>query len=148
MKKLFALLMILCMLFTAAALAEAPTFASMPSIVTFDSFFEGTWVAGTVFAGETYVDQETLASAYNISVPAVTIADGMVSFTGTNEKGEPVTEEYPYTIENSQLEIQDDEGHIFVFELLSDNNISMSTFIPGESEETLCITMFMVHPEA
>ena len=147
MKKVFALLMTLCLLCTASALAEAPKFADMPAMVTFDSFFEGDWVAGATFAGETYVDPEALAAAYHITIPAVTIGDGVVVFTGTNENGEAVTEEYPYILENSQMEIQDDDGTIFIFELLEDGNITMSTFVPGDGEGLLCISIFLIRAE-
>ena len=69
-------------------------------------------------------------------------------FEGTNENGETVREEYPYTIENSQLECLDNEGQIFLFELLEDHNICLSVFVPGEGEETICITIFMVRADA
>ena len=148
MKKVYALLMTLCLLCTASALAEAPKFADMPAMVTFDSFFEGDWVAGATFAGETYVDPEALAAAYHITIPAVTIGDGVVVFTGTNENGEAVTEEYPYILENSQLECQDNEGQSYIFELHEDFNISLTVFVPGEGEETIAVTIFMVRADA
>ena len=150
MKKLFVLLMTLCLLFTTAALAETPSFADMPAMVLLDSFFEGTWGAGTAFAGEVYLDLAELGREYSIYIPAVTIDvdEKVVIFEGESEYGEFFREEYPYTLENSQLECEDDEGHIFVFELLEDGNICMTTFVPGEGEGMLAITVFMVREAA
>ena len=150
MKKMMVVLMTLCLLCSAAALAETPSFGDMPGLVVMDDFFKGTWTAGTAFAGETYVDLDTLASVYGITIPAVTIDEGehLVIFEGRNENGEAVREEYPYMIENSQLECQDDQDQLFVFELLEDGNICLSTFVPGEGEGMLAITIFMVRAEA
>ena len=150
MKKMIVILMTLCLLCSAAALAETPKFGDMPGLLVMDDFFKGTWVAGTVFAGENYVDPDKLASVYGVSVPAVTIDEDehLVIFEGTNENGEAVREEYPYAIENSQLECQDNDGRIFVFELLEDYNICLSLFVPGEGEETMCISIFMVRADA
>ena len=150
MKKILAVLMAMCLLCSAAALAETPKFEDMPGLLVMDDFFKGTWVAGTAFAGETYVDLDALASVYCISIPTITIEEDehLVIFEGTNENGETVREEYPYTIENSQLECLDNEGQIFLFELLEDHNICLSVFVPGEGEETICITIFMVRADA
>ena len=150
MKKIIAVLMALCLLCSAAALAETPKFEDMPAMILLDSFFEGTWVAKTAFAGETYVDLDMLPAVYNISIPTVTIteAEHLVIIEGTNENGEAVREEYPYTLENSQLECEDDEGQILLFELLEDHNICLSVFVPGEGEETMCISIFMVRADA
>ena len=73
MKKVITVLMALCLLCSAAALAETPTFESMPGMVIFDSFFEGSWEAGPVFANEIYVDLGDLAREYSLSIPMVTI---------------------------------------------------------------------------
>ena len=44
--------------------------------------------------------------------------------------------------------IQDDQDQLFVFELLEDGNICLSTFVPGEGEGMLAITIFMIRAEA
>ena len=150
MKKIVVILMALCLLCSAAALAEAPKFEDMPSMVILDSFFEGTWDAGTAFAGEAYIDLGDLAREYSVNIPTVTIDAGelLVIFEGTSDNGESFRKEYPYTLENSQLECEDDEGRIYVFELLEDGNICLSTFVPGEGEGMLAITVFMVRADA
>ena len=147
MKKLFAILMTLCLLCSAAAFAETPTFADMPSMVLLDSFFEGTWDAGLVFANEIYVDLGDLAREYSIFIPTVTIDadEKLVIFEGESEFGEFFREEYPYILENSQLECEDDEGRIYIFELLEDGSICLETFVEGINEPgTIAITVFMV----
>jgi len=150
MKKIIAVLMALCMLCSAAALAEAPKFEDMPSMVILDSFFEGTWDAGTAFAGEGYIDLGDLGREYSIYIPTVTINadERLVIFEGESDYGEFFREEYPYTLDNSQLECEDDEGRTYVFELLEDGNICLTTFVPGEGEGMLAITVFMVRADA
>ena len=150
MKKIIVVLMTLCLLCSAAAMAETPKFEDMPSMVILDSFFEGTWNAGTAFAGEVYIDLGDLESEYSISVPTVTIEAGemLVIFEGESDYGESFRKEYPYTLENSQLVCEDDEGRTYVFELLEDGSICMSTFVPGEGEGMLAITVFMIRADA
>ena len=150
MKKIIAVLMTLCLLCSAAALAEAPKFEDMPGMIFLDSLFEGTWDAGTAFAGEVYIDLGDLGREHSIYIPTVTInaAEKLVIFEGESEYGEFFREEYPYTLENSQLECEDDEGQIYVFELLEDGNICMTTFVPGEGDGLLAITVFMVRTVA
>ena len=150
MKKFITVLVILCLLCSAAAMAEAPKFADMPSMVFLDSFFEGTWDAGTVFAGEEYIDLGDLGRDYSVYIPTVTINadEKVVIFEGESDYGESFREEYPYTLENSQLECEDNEGKIYVFELLEDGNICLTTFVPGEGEGMLAITVFMVRAKA
>ena len=150
MKKFIAVLMFLCLLCSAAARAETPKFEDMPSVVLLDSFFEGTWDAGTAFAGEAYIDLGDLGREFSIYIPTVTINadERLVIFEGESEYGEFFREEYPYTLDNSQLECADDEGRIYVFELLEDGNICLTTYVPGEGEGMLAITVFMVRAEA
>ena len=150
MKRIIAVLMTLCLLCSAAALAEAPEFADMPSMVLLDSFFEGTWDAGTAFAGEDYIDLGDLGRDYSIYIPTVTINadDKLVIFEGESDYGEFFRKEYPYTLENSQLECEDDGGKTYVFELLEDGNICLTTYVPGEGEGMLAITVFMIRSKA
>ena len=150
MKKLFAILMTMCLLCSAAAFAETPTFADMPSMVLLDSFFEGTWDAGTAFAGEEYIDLGDLGRDYSIYIPLVTINadEKLVIFEGESDYGEFFRKEYPYTLDNSQMACEDDEGRTYVFELLEDGNICLTTFVPGEGEGMLAITVFMVRAKA
>ena len=150
MKKIITVLVTLCLLCSAAAMAEAPKFVDMPSMVLLDSFFEGTWDAGTAFAGEEYIDLGDLGRDYSIYIPTVTINadEKLVIFEGESEYGEFFRKEYPYTLENSQLECEDDEGKTYVFELLEDGNICLTTYVAGEGEGMLAITVFMVRAEA
>ena len=150
MKKIITVLVTLCLLCSAAAMAEAPKFADMPSMVLLDSFFEGIWDADTAFAGEVYIDLGDLGRDYSIYIPTVIINadEKLVIFEGESDYGEFFREEYPYTLENSQLECEDDEGKTYVFELLEDGNICLTTFVPGEGEGMLAITVFMVRANA
>ena len=150
MKKILVILMTLCLLCSATALAETPKIEDMPSMVLLDSFFEGTWDAGTAFAGEVYIDLGDLGREYSIYIPTVTISadERLVIFEGESDYGEFYRKEYPYILDNSQLECEDDEGRTYVFELLADGTICMSTFVPGEEEGMLAITVFMVRANA
>ena len=150
MKKMMLMLMALCLMCSGTALADIPKFEDMPAMILLDSFFEGTWVGTAAFAGETYVDFDTLADIYGITVPVVTIReqDRLVIFEGTDETGAAFREEYPYSLENSQLECQDEEGQVVVFELLEDRNIVMNMFVPGENEGMIDISIFMIRADA
>ena len=156
MKKLFAILMALCLLCACgAALAdmEIPDWDSMPGVVIEDenttvdeAAFEGEWVLNVAFASTEYVDPETLAGSYDFNFMPFLIADGKVMQDVQNEYGEFVTVEMPYTFEAGQLQGQDGCGRIFDFELLEDGNIVMSLFFPGEGDAVICLSVFMVHP--
>lgn len=156
MKKLFAILMTLCLLCAAcAALAdiEPPTFDSMPGVVLEDenttvdeAAFQGEWVLNVAFAGTEYVDESTLSETYDYNFMPYVIADGKVSQDIQQENGEFVTIEMPYTFEAGQLQGEDGSGRAFVVELLEDGNIVMSVFFPGEGDEVICLSVFLVHP--
>ena len=151
MKKILVVMTALCLLCSAAAMAETPKFEDMPSMVVLDSFFAGTWDAGPAFANQVYVDLGDLGREYSLYIPTVTINadERLVIFEGESDYGEFFREEYPYILENSQLECQDDEGQIFVFELLEDGSICMSMFVPAVNEGgTIAITVFMVRADA
>ena len=156
MKKLFAILMALCMLCAAwpvLADMEIPTWASMPQVVVDDenttvdeAAFEGEWVLNVAFAGTEYVDEATLFDSYDFNFMPYCIADGKVMQDIQNEYGEFNTLEMPYTFEAGQLLGKDASGRDFVVELLEDGNIVMSVFFPGEGDEVICLSVFMVHP--
>jgi len=157
MKKTFAILMTLCLLSTAcAAMAdmEIPDFASMPGVVLEDentvvdeAAFEGEWVLSVAFAGTEYLSSEDLYPAYDYYFVPFVISEGMVTRDVQNENGEFVTEEMPVIFEAGQLQGQDASGRDFVVELLEDGNLVMSVFYPGEGDEVICLSLFLVHPE-
>ena len=78
MKKLFSVLMVLCLLCTAvAALAEeaAPTWEDMPQVVTLnegveltDADFEGDWIVDKVFIDNVYLTPEEV-EANGLNIP-------------------------------------------------------------------------------
>lgn len=156
MKKFFAILMTLCLLCAAcAAMAdmEIPTFDSMPRTIYDDeettveeAAFEGEWVLNVAFAGDTYVDEQTLAGTYGFNFMPYRIGEGKILQDLQDENGEFHTVEMLYTFEASQLQGTDAEGREFAVELLEDGNIVMSTFYPGEGDEVICLSVFLVHP--
>ncbi len=154
MKKLFSVLMALCLLCTAAsALAEeTPTLEKMPQIVTVDegveltdADFEGDWIADKVFYGTDYLTPEEV-EAKGLAIRPVRIAGGKVINIVTDEAGEhEVSAEY--TLENNQILFTDEEGIEAVFDKLEDGNLVLSLFVPAEGDTPVCVTYFMVHPE-
>jgi len=156
MKKTFAILMALCILCAAcSALAdmEIPTWDSMPSVVIEDenttvdeAAFEGEWVLNAAFANTVYVDEATLFDSYDFVFMPYCIGEGKIAQDVQNEYGEFNTVEMPYTFEAGQLQGVDGNGRVFTVELLEDGNIVMSVFFPGEGDEVICLSVFLVHP--
>ncbi len=156
MKKLFAILMILCTLCAAcSAMAdmEIPTWESMPYVVVEDenttvdeAAFEGEWVLNVAFANTVYVDEQTLAGSYDYNFMPYVIAEGKVMQDIQDENGEFHTLEMPYTFEAGQLQGKDAGGRDFAIELLEDGNIVMSVFFPGEGDAVICRSVFPMHP--
>ena len=155
MKKLLSVLLTLCLLCTAAAaLAEAtPTLSDMPDVVIEDenttvelSAFNGIWDLDLAFVGELYVDLETLATTYGLTVPPIRIEDGSFFYYDDNGEGGAVERGYACTFEAGQLQGEAD-GINFCFDTLVNGNIVMSMFLPGEGDEVICVSLFMVHPE-
>ena len=154
MKKLFSVLMALCLLCTtASALAEeTPTWEKMPQVVTVDegveltdADFEGDWIADKGFYGTDYLTPEEV-EAKGLAIRPVRIAGGKVINIVTDEAGEhEVSAEY--TLENNQILFTDEEGIEAVFEKLEDGNLVLSLFVPAEGDTPVCVTYFMVHPE-
>lgn len=148
MKKLFAVLMALCLLCAAAAaLAETET-EELPQVITFDegvelteADFEGEWVVSKVYKGETLMTDEEVAQNFHIA--PITIADKKVTIT----YDEGNTEEYTCYVEANQLALEDENAKV-VFDKLNDGNLVMSMFIEGEDGETICVSFILVHPEA
>ena len=155
MKKFLAMLVALCMLSAAVALADAiPSFDEMPLVVMEDEDtvieegdFEGEWVIDKAFYSTVYVDLEEVAAEYGLNLDPIYIADGMVTMDTTDENGEAQTEEIPYIFKAGQLQCTDEDGNNFVVELLEDGNIVMSMFVPGEEDAMVCISLFMVPAE-
>ena len=156
MKKIVAFLMTLCLLCAAcAAMAdmEIPTFDSMPGVVLEDenttveeAAFQGEWVLRVAFAGEEYVDEQTLAGTYDFNFMPYRIAEGKILQDEQDENGEFHTVELPYVFEAGQLQGTDAQGRSFAVELLEDGSIVMSTFFPGEGDEVICLSVFLMHP--
>ena len=155
MKKLFAMLLTLCLLCSACvglADMEIPTWESMPKVVVEDentsvdeAAFQGEWVLNVAFAGTEYVDNETLFDAYDYNFEPYVIADGKVMQDYQDENGEFHTVEMPYSFEAGQLQGKDGSGRDFAVELLEDGNIVMSVFFPGEDGAVICLSVFLVH---
>lgn len=156
MKKLYAILMALCLLCAAcAAMAdmEIPDWDSMPMVVIEDedttvdeAAFEGEWVLNVAFFGTEYVDEQTLAGSYDYNFMPYRIAEGKILQDIQNEYGEFETLEMPYVFEAGQLQGTDGNGRDFAVELLEDGNIVMSVFIPGEDGAMECLSVFLMHP--
>ncbi len=156
MKKLFAILMTLCLLCGACAAAanmEIPAWKDMPGVVIEDenttvdeTAFEGEWVLHAAFAEEAYVDEQALADTYGFNFMPYRIAEGKILQDVQNENGEFETVETPYTFEVGQLQGEDAEGRGFAVELLEDGNIVMSVFYPGENDTVVCLSVFLAHP--
>ena len=118
MKKLFSVLMILCLLCTAvAALAEeaAPTWEDMPQVVTLnegveltDADFEGDWIVDKVFIDNVYLTPEEV-EANGLNIPPIRIADGQIINIVTDEQGEHEAAE-KYTLDSNQIQFTDGEG--------------------------------------
>ena len=155
MKKLLSVLLTLCLLCTAAALAETVlTLDDMPAVVLEDdnttvelSAFNGSWIGDKFFVGETHVDAETMAASYGISVPAFRIEDGILYYTDESGEGGAVQNGYACVFEAGQLQ-GEIEGVQFCIDTLEDGNIVMSVFQKGENEEVICVSIFMVRAEA
>ena len=158
MKKMFATLMALCLLFTAcAALAdtEPPTVESMPQMVVEDEkttvdekAFQGQWVLKAGFAGTEYVDESKLFDAYDFNFMPYVITEGKITQDIEDGEGEFRTIEMPYTFEAGELHGKDEKGRDFSVCLLEDGNILLSVFFPGEGGNVTDLNLFLVHPEA
>lgn len=156
MKKIFAVLMTLCLLcaaFTAVADMEIPVFENMPHVVIEDedtavdeAAFNGEWVLNTAFLGTDYLSTETLFDSFGFNFMPICIGDGKITQDIQDENGEFHTREMEYTFEAGQLQGTDGSGVEYVVELLEDGNIVMSVFVPGEGDTVGCLSLFMVHP--
>jgi len=156
MKKLFAILLSLCLMCGAcAAMAdmEIPEWDKMPQVVMEDenttvdeAAFEGEWVMNVAFVGTAYADTQTLYESYDYNNMPYVITKGMMTQDLQNEYGEFVPVEMPLTFAEGQMVGKDGAGRDFVLELLEDGNIVMSVFFPVEGEAPVCVTYFLVHP--
>lgn len=154
MKKLFSVLLAMCLLCTAAAAlaeAKAPTMDDMPQAVTLeedlelkDADFEGEWVWDKVFYGDTYLTPEQVKEN-GMEIHPMRIADGKVYSIVTDETGDHEVS-VDYKLENNQLLFTDDSGIEATFDKLEDGNVLLSLFLPGEGDAKICVSFFMVHP--
>ena len=154
MKKLFAILLTLCLLCTAAAFAEeAPAWDDMPLVVTLDedleltdADFEGDWIVDKIFVNTLYMTLEE-AEENGLLIQPFSIADGKIVNIVTDEDGEHEAAS-EYTLENNQILFTDDSGIEAVIEKLEDGNIVLNLIIKGEGDAVIDITYFMVPAEA
>ena len=156
MKKLFSVLIALCLLCTAvAAMAEeaAPTWEDMPQVVTLnegveltDADFEGDWIVDKVFIDNVYLTPEEV-EANGLNIPPIRIADGQIINIVTDEQGEHEAAE-KYTLDSNQIQFTDGEGVEAVIDKLEDGNIVLTIFIPREDGTNSNAAFYMVHPEA
>lgn len=157
MKKLFSVLMALC-LFCAAvsALADAvPSFVDMPAVVVEDdtttvelSAFNGTWVVDKIFVNTVYTEPENLRDAIGINVPmTIRIDNGSFYYDEDNGEGGTDNKGYACTFEAGQLQ-GEPEGVSICFDTLVDGNILMTVFVPGENEQMNEASFFLVPAEA
>ena len=156
MKKLFSVLIALCLLCTAvAAMAEeaAPTWEDMPRVVTLDegveltdADFEGDWIVDKVFIDNVYLTPEEV-EANGLNIPPIRIADGQIINIVTDEQGEHEAAE-KYTLDSNQIQFTDGEGIEAVIDKLEDGNIVLTIFIPREDGTNSNAAFYMVHPEA
>ena len=84
-------------------------------------------------------------SITGITVPTIRIEDGKLYFLSEDGNGGTTEKEYACAFEAGQLQGESD-GISFCFDTLVDGNIVMSYFLPGEGEEVICVSLFMVHP--
>ena len=106
------------------------------------------WNVDKVFLNETYLTPEEV-EANGLLIRPIRVADGKVynlPFEGEVLEKLVSTD---YTLESNQLLFSsDEEGIEAVLEKLTDGNVALTLFIPGEGETVTCVTYFMVHPEA
>ena len=76
------------------------------------------------------------------------IADGKMYMDVEVEDGEVQTAEMEIAVEANQIQGTDGSGIDFVIEKLTDGNIVLSVFVPGENETVNCLSIFMVPDEA
>lgn len=156
MKKMFAIMMALCLLCTgctALADMEIPAWDSMPAVVIEDeettvdeAAFAGEWVLNVAFADTEYVDEATLFDTYDYNFMPYVIGEGKITQDIESGEGEFETLEMPYTFQAGQLQGQDTNGRTFTVDLLEDGNIILSVFFAGEGDAVICLSVFLVHP--
>ena len=156
MKKILAILMSLSVLFAAVpGLGEVeplPSFDDMPKVIVEsddvkvdEAAFFGTWHIDKAFVGTEYITVDVLLNEYRYVDDELRITKGIVSIDDTDDDGNPVVLELPYTFEAGQLRFEyEPDQESFVAELLEDNNIVLSVFKPGKGDETICISIFFV----
>ena len=160
MKKFIAAMLIAVTMLTVgtAALAETekPTFGSFAPIVVLadlddtrvnENSFNGEWVLKAAFLGQDYVDNETLASKYHFNFAPFTIGDGKIKQEVKQENGEVKTQELSYTFESGQLQGVTADGVDFAVDLQEDGNIILAFMFKDETNEPVCLSLFLVHPE-
>ena len=132
----------------------AVSFADMPLVVSADegveltdADFEGDWNVDKVFLNETYLTPEEV-EANGLLIRPIRVADGKVY--NLPFEGEVLEElaSTDYTLKSNQLLFSDGEGIEAVLEKLTDGNVVLYIFIPGEGDVMNSVAYFMVHPEA
>ena len=156
MKKITAILITLCLLFTACAAVadmEIPDWNKMPNAVIEDenttvdeAGFNGEWTLYVAFLGTEYITNEEIYEKFGYIFEPLVIADRKISKEVQNEFGEFTTVELPLTFESGQMRGVDGTGTEFVIEQLEDGNLVLSVFLPGEDGITQCLSLFLQHP--
>ena len=160
MKKIFSILMVLCLLCTAAAaFADAaeetvPSLLELPELKTFDpdavieeSDYEGEWVMKYAYIGDEPATPEQLAEK-GFTIRPLTVHEGKLIDTYTDEEGAHETAiAYEFDADIGQISIETEDGSIiYVLDLLEDDNIMVSIVLYGEGDP-VCISLYMVRPE-
>ena len=148
MKKTVSVLMILCLLFAAAAaLAEgAPTLESMPKVIEESDIarFNGTWEPSeNIFTDGAYAELEQVMTAFN--PPKILIGDGVIFFDDIDDDGNAAAIELAGTLNAGKLTAEY-KGDQMVFQLLEDGNIRLDKIIEDDND-TVTITVFYVRDE-
>ena len=151
MKKIFSVLMILCMLLAAVpAPAEGPTLESMPKVKVFDqeepdiALFNGIWEPSeNIFTDGAFVELEQVITAFN--PPKIMIYDGVIFFDDTDTDGNVTAVELTGALDAGQL-TADYKGDRMVFSLLEDGNILLDMNIVDDND-TVTISVFYLRDE-
>ncbi|MBR0266690.1 MAG: hypothetical protein IJQ71_04540 [Clostridia bacterium] len=162
MKKLISIVMVLCLLCTAAAaLADAveekiPTLLELPELKTLnpdavisESEYEGEWIIKYGYIGEDPATPEQLAER-GLMIRPLYISEGKLIDKITDENGEIKENAIAYEFEEDigELLATAEDGQIeYIIDVLEDGNLMLSIVIFGEAEP-VCISLYMVHPEA
>ena len=164
MKKVFSVLLVLCLLCTAAAafadaveekipaMSELPALKTDPENGVQESDYQGEWVMKYAYIGSEPATQEQLAElGVQIINHLLTVHEGQLIDSYTNDKGELEEFKIPYVFDDfsGQITAEYEEFKmVYTLDLLEDNNIMMSLIFLGDEEaEPKSASLYMVRPE-